>query len=111
MEPIFELPLNEVEVMIGEALLADGFGAKDANDAEKRLVARRWFQANMEAFRAAVCGSGSVVAGANKDRNALLGALVDVLGSRFGVTVPVAAVSVMIMHYGVDRLCAAPGGE
>jgi hypothetical protein len=111
MDPFLELPLDEIEVMIGEALLADGFGAKDANDAEKRLVARRWFQANMEAFRAAVCASGSVVASVNKDRNALLGALVDVLGNRFGVTVPVAALAVMIMHYGVDRLCAAAGGE
>ncbi|MEU6749381.1 hypothetical protein ABZ914_24425 [Spirillospora sp. NPDC046719] len=111
MDPILELPLDEIEVLIGEALLADAFGAKDANNAEKRLVARRWFQANMEAFRAAVCGSGAVVASADKDRNALLGALVDVLASRFGVTVPVAALSVMIMHYGVDRLCAAPGGE
>jgi len=42
-----------------------------------------------------------------KDRNATLGALVEILGSHYGMTVPVAALSVMIMHYGVDKLCPA----
>jgi len=105
---------EEIEVLIGEALLADDFGAKDASDAERRAVARRWFEANLGAFRMLVCGSAAlraVFGAGKKDRNALLGALADVLGSQYGMTVPVTALSAMIIHYGLDKLCPtlAPG--
>jgi hypothetical protein len=112
-DPILAKSIDEIEVIVGEALLADDFGTKDASEAEKRQVARRWFENNLAAFRAHVCGSEVVKQGiagpAKKDRNALLGALVDVLGSHYGTTVPVAALSVMIIHYGIDRLCPALG--
>ena len=100
----------EIEILIGEALLADDFGAKDASEAEKRAVARRWFEANLDTFRALVCGSAAlraVFGSKKKDRNALLGALADVLGSQYGLTIPVTALSAMIIHYGVDKLCSA----
>lgn len=115
-DPILALPLDEIEIVLGEALLGDEFGAKDASDAEKRRIARRWFEENLASFREHVCGSGLVkealTGPGKKDRNAILGALVDILGSHYGMTVPVAALSVMIMHYGLDRLCPAiAGGE
>lgn len=113
-DPLLAMSPAEIEIIVGEALLADEFGAKDAGDAEKRKVARRWFENNLPSFRERVCGAelvSEVLRGPNKkDRNALFGALVDVLGAHYGVTVPVAALSVMIMHYGVDRLCPSGAG-
>jgi hypothetical protein len=109
-DAILATPLAQLEIIIGDALLAEEFGSKEHSDAEKRSVARRWFENNLDAFRRQVCGSSTVVQAAigpaKKDRNALLGALVDVLGTLYGATVPVAALAAMIVHYGVDRLCS-----
>jgi hypothetical protein len=94
--------------VIGEALLAEGFGAKDPSDSDRRAAARRWFRANLSEFKALICGNQAVAAAftpTNRDRNALLSALVDVLGSQYGMTVPVTALSAQIVHYGLDKLC------
>ena len=108
-DAVFAMSADQIEVMIGEALLADEFGSKDVSDSEKRSIARQWFASNLDRFRDLVCGSDavrdSVLAPEKKDRNTLLGALIDVLDAQFGVTVPVAALSVMIAYWGVDKLC------
>lgn len=99
---------DELDLLIGGALLAEGFGAKDPSDSDRRVAARRWFQANLSEFRALICGNQAVAAAftpSGRDRNALLSALVDVLGSQYGMTVPVTALSAQIIHYGVDKLC------
>jgi hypothetical protein len=54
------IPIEQIEIMIGEALLADDFGSKPAGDAEKRAVARRRFETNLTAFQRSVCGSALV---------------------------------------------------
>ncbi|MFF3340366.1 hypothetical protein [Streptomyces flavidovirens] len=103
---------DELDLVLGEVLLADGFGAKDPSDSEKRAAARRWFQANLAGFRALICGNTAVklaLSSDNRDRNSLLSALIDVLGSQYGMTVPVTALSAQIVHYGVDKLCPSLG--
>ncbi|MFF3863288.1 hypothetical protein [Streptomyces sp. NPDC002209] len=111
------MALDEAELVIGEALLADDFGSKEPSENEKRAVARRWFDSNLPKLRNLICGSAAVRAAAlgpgKKDRNALIAALVDVLGTSMGLVVPVTALSIMIMHYGLDRLCPkfADAGE
>jgi hypothetical protein len=106
-----DTPLPRIELIIGEALLEDDFGSKPAGDEEKRAIARRWFESNLASFQRLICASAvvreAVLSPANKDRNALIGALIDVLNASFGLTVPVAALSVMIIHYGLGRLCPA----
>jgi hypothetical protein len=109
LESMLALPLDQIEIVIGEALLAGELGSKDASDEQKRSVAQRWFARNLDTLRTLVCDSGALkktAAGShNKDRNTLVAALVDVLGTHFGSTVPVAALSVMIIYYGLDTLC------
>ncbi|MEV5433187.1 hypothetical protein [Streptomyces sp. NPDC052701] len=99
---------DELDLVIGGALLAEGFGGKDPSDSDRRVAARRWFQANLSQFRELICGNQTIAAAfasSGRDRNALLTALVDVLGSQYGMTVPVTALSAQIIHYGVDKLC------
>ena len=115
-DAMFAMSSDHIEAMIGEALLADEFGSKGVSDAEKRSIARNWFTDNLDRFRDLLCGShavrDSVLGPGKKDRNALFGALIDVLDAHFGVTVPVAALAVMIVHWGIDKVCPdLAGGE
>ncbi|MER7623831.1 hypothetical protein [Streptomyces sp. NPDC126503] len=99
---------DELDLIIGAALLADDFGAKDYSESEKRAAARRWFRANLAEFRSLVCGNEAVnraFSSKNKDRNTLLSALADVLASRYGMQVPVAALSAQLLHFGLEKLC------
>ncbi|MET7367600.1 hypothetical protein ABZS61_17430 [Streptomyces sp. NPDC005566] len=99
---------DDLELIFGEALLADEFGAKDQSDGEKRAAARRWFQAQLSGLRTLVCQNPSIAGYLGpeaKDRNALLSVLIDILGSQYGQTVPVAALSAQVLHYGIDKLC------
>jgi len=56
-DDILAKPLDEIEVMIGEALLGDEFGAKESSEAEKPRVARRWPD-NLAALREHAYDSG-----------------------------------------------------
>jgi hypothetical protein len=99
---------GELEIMLGEALVADEFGAKDLTKAEKQATARRWFALHLGEFRQAVCTSQirtKIFSSAKSNRNALFAAVVDALGSVAGLPVPVAVLSARIIHYGLDQLC------
>jgi hypothetical protein len=110
-EALLSLPVEDIEQLIGAALLAETFGSKEPSNQEMRATARRWFAANLPGIRSLVCESAVIRSGLGgrgaKDRNTLVGALIDVLGTRYGVTVPVAALAVMIIHFGIERLCPA----
>jgi len=100
---------NEIDLIIGEAILSQTFGAKPQSDDEKRALARNWFVAHLPVFANAICdrnGPVQKLAGAEqKDRNLLIGEILDVVLKSIGVPVPVGALTVKIVHFGIDRLC------
>jgi hypothetical protein len=103
---------DEIDLILGEELVADEFGAKDLTDVEKQATGRRWFASHLGEFRQALCGSSirtKVFAPAKSDRNALFAAVVDTLAKAAGWPVPVAVLSAKLIHYGLDQLCE--GGE
>lgn len=52
---LLDAPDDELDLLLGEALVADEFGAKDLSDTEKRAAGRRWFDAHLAEFRQAIC--------------------------------------------------------
>jgi hypothetical protein len=105
---------HELEIMMGEALVADEFGAKDLTNVEKQATARRWFAAHLSEFREALCVSPirtEIFSAAKSDRNMLFAAVVDGLGKIHGLPVPVAVLSARLVHYGLDQLCAETEGR
>ena len=100
---------DELDLMLGEALTADDFGAKDLSDIEKQATARRWFTLHLKDFQHALCISPirtKIFSAKQVDRNALFAAVIDTLGKLAGLSVPVAVLSARIIHYGLDQLCA-----
>ena len=99
---------DELDIMLGDALVAEEFGAKDLTDVEKQATARRWFVSNLGRFRQAICDSPvrtKIFAAGKSDRNLLFAAVVDALLKVAGLPVPPAVLSAKIIHYGVDQLC------
>lgn len=81
---LLDLPTWQLDVMLGEALTAGEFGARDLTDIEKQSAARRWLTANLDRIRDAVCGSHvrTVLFGAETEkRNLLFAAVADALGT------------------------------
>jgi len=105
------LTASELELMLGDALVADEFGAKDLSAAERRAAARRWFNAHLQDFREAICVSSplrTMIFSADKvDRNTLFAAVIDAVGTTvLGTHVPIAVLSARLIQYGLDTLCA-----
>ena len=100
---------DELDLIMGEALVADEFGAKDLSDVEKRATAKRWFGAHITDFQQAICVSSfrtKIFAAKQADRNTLFAAVLDALGKLAGIPVPVAVLTARLIHYGLDRLCS-----
>jgi hypothetical protein len=113
---VLDMSAAELDLVIGESLLAGQFGSKPASDTEKQALARRWFEINQDRFRNAVCPnpivSGYLLGKENKTRNELLAAVVDALLKLGGWgTIPVAVLSARLLNYGLDRLCPENKGE
>jgi hypothetical protein len=109
---LLEMPVSQLDLMIGDALVAEEFGAKDLTDAEKQATARRWFDSRLEDFRHAICVASPlrtrIFAPEKLDRNTLFAAVIDALSKILGMPVPVAVVSARLIHYGLDKLRAPP---
>jgi hypothetical protein len=113
---LLDAPDDELDLLLGEALVADEFGAKDLSDTEKRAAGRRWFDAHLAEFRHAICVESPLRAklfSAEKmERTALFAAVVDTLGTgALGLPVPVAVLSARLIKYGLDKLCAEAAAE
>lgn len=113
---LLDAPADELDLLLGEALVADEFGAKDLSDAEKQAAARRWFNAHLEEFRHAICVASplrtKIFAAEKMERTALFAAVIDTLGTgAFGMPVPVAVLSARLIKYGLDKLCAEGAAE
>ena len=112
---LLDAPENELDLLLGEALVADEFGAKDLSEAEKQAVAQRWFNAHLADFRHAICESqlrGKIFGSEKMERTTLFAAVIDTLGTgAFGMPVPVAVLAARLIKYGLDRLCAEGSAE
>src|SRR5438477_407185 len=106
---LLSLQADDLDLLIGDELLKDEFGAKPASDSEKRLAANRWFTNNLATFRTGVCTSHLVcnhILGKEKlERDELFGTLIDVLAQLGGFPVPIAAIAAKLFHFGLDQLC------
>src|SRR3972149_2262987 len=99
---VLQMSTDELDLIIGETLLAKEFGSKPASNAEKRAMARRWFEGNLDRFRNAVCPNALVRAyllGAqNRTRSELLAAVADALLKLGGWgVIPVVVLSARLM--------------
>lgn len=93
---------SELWLLLGQEI-SPGLGSRDP----KFLIAaaKAWFDARISDIRTAVCGNGTVTqARASEDRGVLLSALYDVIAPLLG-GIPAATVTVLILRYGLDRLC------
>jgi hypothetical protein len=105
---LLDLPTSELDAMLGEALTAGEFGAKDLSDVERQAAGRRWLTANLDQMRDTICSSHvrTVLFGAGTEkRNLLFAAVVDALGSLHGLPVPVSVLSARLIQYGLDDIC------
>ena len=108
---LLDVPENELDLLIGEALVAEEFGAKELSEAEKRATARRWFDLHLAEFQHAICVESSLrtklFAPESMDRNTLFAGVADAVSTvALGVPVPVALLSARLVKYGLDKLCA-----
>ncbi len=109
---------EELDLLLGEALLQDSLGSKAMADDEKRKVAQNWFRANMPTFASLICDQSNIInflAGPEKkERNELIAGMAEVLMKASGINfsiVPVAIIAVKLWHYGVAQLCAESSKE
>ncbi len=106
---LLDLPTWQLDVMLGEALTAEEFGAKDLSDTEKQAASRRWLTANLDRLRGAVCGSrlkGELFSHDAADRTLLFASVIDALGTiAVGLPVPATVLSARLIQYGLDQLC------
>lgn len=101
---------EEMDLIIGESLLGEGFGSKPASDSEKLEAAKNWFESNLNRFKNAVCPNPLVreyiLGKKNQTRNEIFAAVVDGLLKLGGWgSVPVAVLSARLVNYGLDQLC------
>jgi hypothetical protein len=103
-----EMSNDELELLVGDRLLVDSFGAQPPTVEARRGLARSWFSQNLATFRAQVCGrdfvSNYMASKHAQDRLLLLGSIMDAIAGFVGV-VPVAAAAAMIINYGLESLC------
>lgn len=108
-----DLTENDLDILLGTALLQNSLGSKAMSDDEKRKVAQNWFRASMPTFASLLCEQGSVVnflAGPErKERNELIANIAEILLKASGIDssiIPVTAVAAKIWHYGVGQICS-----
>lgn len=103
--------VDDLDLEIGRALLADELGSKKVSDRELRSTARRWLESNIDNFRYAICGNeivqSQLMGEENIKRNELFTAVADALLSISGIGVPLTTLAARLIHYGLERLCAA----
>jgi hypothetical protein len=108
-DALLKLSEQELDLRLGDALLADSFGAKDLTDEDKRRRAENWFAAKKAEFQRTVC-SNSFVQGYVQKKDAvereLFDAVLSALTSMVGVPVPFSVLAAKIVRYGVTNLCA-----
>jgi hypothetical protein len=105
-----EMPMNQLEILLGEHLLASGLGSKPVTGEMKRRAGRNWFERNLHNLRAAICQKDSLVmsmfAREKKDRNMLFARICDLVAASFHLF-PAAVIAGMVLHYGIDQLCTS----
>jgi hypothetical protein len=110
---LLDVPSSELDLIIGEAVVAGEFGAKDLTDAEKQSTARAWLEVHRKEFRRAICVDSPVRAhvstAESMDRTTLFAGVMDAVATvTLGIPVPVAVLSARLVKYGLDKLCAEP---
>lgn len=105
---LLDLSAQQLDVLLGEALYADDFGAKEPSESDKRRRGENWFAAQTAQLQQAVCGHAAVQRYVtNKDaiERELFDAVLSALASLVGMPVPVAVLAAKIVRYGVTNLC------
>ena len=109
------LSVEELELIVGEYLLTGmSLQAKPRTPRDLRLAAKRWFKITRSDVAKIICGDPtvkSIVGDGTRDRNALIGAIIDLLQVVIFSSVPAAALATMIVHYGIDKLCPEFSGH
>ncbi len=103
-----DLSFDELSIIIGNSLTEEALGSKPLKDSEKMEVGKNWFAANLGKIKELVCNNEiiqqQVFKEGNKERNLLYAAVIDVISSYYG-SLPVSALSAMIINYGLGKLC------
>jgi len=102
------LDRNDLDVLIGDFLLAEELHSKDFGDDEKRNLGVRWFRLRLSQLRAAICGNQAIEAAVESgETNLLAAAVVDaILHSSVGLDVPVTVLAAKVIQVGIRRICS-----
>jgi hypothetical protein len=95
---------DELDLLIGEAVLRDSMFSKPLSDEEVRAAGREYFQSLLPALRERLCRNSVVAAvfsEGTKDRNTLITELAEQL---FGIELPL-ALAARVLYFGFERLC------
>jgi hypothetical protein len=106
------MPEDEIDLIVGTALLRDTLGSKPLSDAEKRTIGKNWFRANLDVLARVICqerGVTNVIVGPEREaRNVLFGSIIDAVMTGLGPSwspVPIGALAAQVLHYGISQLC------
>ena len=113
---LLDVPSSELELIIGEAVVAGEFGAKDLTDADKQSAGRAWLERHRKELRRAICVDSplrnNVFAAESMDRTTLFAGVIDAVGTvTLGIPVPAAVLSARLVQYGLDKLCAEAAAD
>ncbi len=108
---LLEASLEQLDARIGAALTKGALGSRSASEAECRQAGRRWFEANLTRLQVCVCAHPTVrahCAGAAAERAALVASVADALARSAEIRlVPSDVLAARLVHFGLERLCAA----
>jgi hypothetical protein len=107
---ILSMSNEELDLVIAEYLLEDELCMKPVSDNEKRFIAQKWFENNLDRFRSAICSNSIVrkylLGKDTKTQIELFAAVMDALSISSGCgKVPVAVLSARLINYGLEKLC------
>jgi hypothetical protein len=108
-ESMLDLPVDRLEEILGEHLLANSLGSKPDPTASRR-AGRNWFQSRIEEIRKLVCEAEQVyvycTSQPGKDRRMIFATIVDLLTTVYQ-GIPCATLAALVIQHGVEQFCAS----
>jgi hypothetical protein len=107
VEALAAMGPDDLDRLLGEAVLRDGMFGKEPTSAEMLAEGRNFFNAMLPDLRRRLCGSShiaSIFAANTKDRNTLIVAVAELLS---GIHWPL-VLAARLIYFGYEQLCPKP---
>lgn len=99
------MDVTELDLLLGDAAIKEGFGSKSASDAEKVALGRSRFLAYLPELRKQLCDNETLkklVGTEQEERNEIILGIAALLAHMTPVPLILAA---RVVHYGYSQLC------